>query len=117
MGFPSGGEVAGALQRGDLLILDNARVHHAKVAGSIVGNMLGVAGIRLVFLPAYRYYRSPFASFTIPSQPPSTPTPNNTPPRQPLAPLLQSRAESMRARFCLRKEPHIRKHHTIILQN
>jgi hypothetical protein len=44
----------GALRCSDFLILDNARVHHAKVAGDIVESMLALAGIHLVFLPAYR---------------------------------------------------------------
>jgi alpha-ketoglutarate-dependent taurine dioxygenase len=46
--------LTGALRRGDFLILDNTRVHHAKVAGSIVEGMLSIVGVRLVVLPAYK---------------------------------------------------------------
>lgn len=41
------------LKRGDILVLDNARIHHAAEASVPVANMLDLAGVRLCFLPAY----------------------------------------------------------------
>ena len=43
----------GALQDGDYLVLDNARVHDAAATKEFVAAILRVHGVRLRFLPAY----------------------------------------------------------------
>jgi hypothetical protein len=49
--------------RGDYLVLDNARVHHAEEAGALLKIILDIAGVRLLYLPAYRYLK--LASHTV----------------------------------------------------
>ena len=44
---------AGGLRQGDTLVLDNARIHFAAESSAMVAQILVVAGVRMVFLPAY----------------------------------------------------------------
>ena len=43
----------GALQDGDYLVLDNARIHHATETAPIVTALLAMHGVQIRFLPAY----------------------------------------------------------------
>jgi len=45
--------ITGALEAGDYLIVDNAAVHNGWDSMDIVQNILDVAGVSLIFLPAY----------------------------------------------------------------
>jgi len=58
----------GALVAGDYLVLDNARVHHAKEANKFLVPLLDLAGVRLIFLPAYRFS---FQFISLPGQSPN----------------------------------------------
>ena len=40
--------------RGNILLMDNAKIHHAKMHSGILSPLLDVHGVRLLFLPAYR---------------------------------------------------------------
>jgi hypothetical protein len=44
---------SGGLVNGDILILDNARVHHAADAGVFVKGLLQLHGVEIRYLPAY----------------------------------------------------------------
>ena len=39
--------------RGDILVVDNARIHFSDESKEPISQMLELAGVRLVFLPAY----------------------------------------------------------------
>jgi transposase len=43
----------GALTAGDVLVLDNARIHYATENRIIIAQLLDLAGVRMIFLPAY----------------------------------------------------------------
>ena len=43
----------GGLIAGDVLVLDNARIHNAAESSEILSGILDLAGVRLIFLPAY----------------------------------------------------------------
>ena len=43
----------GALTRGDILVLDNAKVHYAANIRNTVEALLRVTGVQMIFLPAY----------------------------------------------------------------
>lgn len=42
-----------ALVEGDLLILDNAKIHYAASIRDIIDNIFEISGVRMIFLPAY----------------------------------------------------------------
>ena len=42
-----------ALQNEDILILDNARIHHGSEVVPIVRQLLTLTGVRMLYLPAY----------------------------------------------------------------
>ena len=44
---------AGALVRGDILVLDNAKVHFAESIKAVAEALLYATGVEMMFLPAY----------------------------------------------------------------